>query len=36
MSLLSDRAVEGRWRAHWCWSAERGGPGLSVRRCLEA
>jgi len=24
--------MTGKWRAAWCWSAERGGPGLTVRR----
>jgi len=32
MVLLTDRHVEGRSRASYGWSAERGGPGLAVRR----
>lgn len=32
MYLVENAAVEGRWRAGFSWSAERGGPGLTVRR----
>lgn len=36
MTLLLDHSLEGRWRASFAWSAERGGPGLTVCRfrCL--
>jgi alpha-L-rhamnosidase len=32
MTLIPDLSVTGRWHAAWAWSAERGGPGLTVRR----
>ncbi len=32
MTLLVNKSVPGRWSAAWCWSAERGGPNLTVRR----
>jgi len=32
MTLVLDKQVEGRWRASYGWSVERGGPGLAVRR----
>ena len=32
MSLIVGKGVEGRWSAAFAWSAERGGPGLTVRR----
>jgi hypothetical protein len=32
MVLLTARQLEGRWRAAYGWTAERGGPGLAVRR----
>jgi alpha-L-rhamnosidase len=32
MTVVLDHPVEGRWRASYAWSAERGGPGLAVRR----
>ena len=32
MSLVWGESVPGRWRASYAWSAERGGPGLTVRR----
>ncbi|MCZ7648630.1 MAG: hypothetical protein M5U26_25785 [Planctomycetota bacterium] len=36
MPLVLNRPVEGRWRAKFCWSAERGGPGLTARRFRNA
>ena len=32
MSLIVDYGIEGRWRAAFAWSAERGGPGFCIRR----
>lgn len=32
MTLVLNQPVEGRWRASYAWSQERGGPGLAVRR----
>ena len=32
MTLIVGGAVPGRWRASFAWSADRGGPGLAVRR----
>jgi hypothetical protein len=32
MSLILGRALKERWRARYAWSAERGGPGLEIRR----
>jgi alpha-L-rhamnosidase len=32
MSLIVNYSLRERWRASFSWSAERGGPGLAVRR----
>ncbi|MFC1717389.1 alpha-L-rhamnosidase C-terminal domain-containing protein [Candidatus Poribacteria bacterium] len=32
MSLIVNHTIDGRWRAAFAWSAERGGPGFCIRR----
>lgn len=32
MALIVGESIQGRWRASFAWSTDRGGPGLAVRR----